>query len=234
VILLYQFYAVLGGVAALYMRQVRAFVLRHGRLVVAAFALGLALLWGNLWLQTAVWHKSISYGISVFQPAMVIYAIGIAAFLYWLATRWATRRAPHPPRGAGFWVLLSNASFGVYLIHAYILEQAMVYLVPNLPALLPEPLRVALTWALVAGVTVGICVVFLYTPLLSRLIGHPSMLSREQGLGRWLANAAQAGGHVGQSLSRVLRSPNAREAEPAVRPASVAERGAVVAHRKEG
>ncbi len=62
---------------------------------------------------------------------MVIYAIGIAAFLYWLATRWATRRAPHPPRGAGFWVLLSNASFGIYLIHAYILEQAMVYLVPN-------------------------------------------------------------------------------------------------------
>lgn len=233
-LLLYQFYAVLGGVAALYMPQVRAFVLRHGRLVVAGFALGLALLWGNLWLQTAVWHKSIGYGISVFQPAMVIYAIGIAAFLYWLATRWATRRAPQPPRGAGFWALLSNASFGVYLIHAYILEQAMVYLVPNLPTLLPEPLRVALTWALVAGVTVAICVAFLYTPLLSRLIGHPCMLSREQGLRRWLANATRAGGHMGQSLARVLRSPNAREAEPAVRSATVAEREMVVAQHKEG
>ncbi len=84
VIMLYQFYAVLGGVAALYMPQARAFVLRHGRLVVAGFALGLALIWGNS-AATAMWHKNIGYGISVFQPAMVIYAIGVATFLYWLA-----------------------------------------------------------------------------------------------------------------------------------------------------
>jgi probable poly-beta-1,6-N-acetyl-D-glucosamine export protein len=172
----YQFYVVLGGLAALYMRQIRTFLLRHGGWTVVGLLISLGLLIGNSWYQVRIEHEPITYGITVFQPLMPLYALAVAAFLYWVAYRWAVSQAPSPPMGHRVWKLLSDTSFGIYLMHAYILNQAMIYLVPNLPTEWFEPLRVALTWVVVAGVTVLLCSTMLWIPLLSRLIGRPSLL----------------------------------------------------------
>lgn len=185
-ILFYQFYVIFGALAALYMSQVRAWVLQHGALIVGGLALSLALLWGNFFYQVDVAHQSLAYGTSVFQPVMAFYALALAAFLYWISYRWAIHRAPQPPRGYRFWLLLSDVSFGIYLVHAYLLDQSMRYVVPFLPASWPEPLRVALVWLLVAGGSVALCVFMFYVPLLSRVIGRPSKLRRDVGVGHWL------------------------------------------------
>lgn len=168
----YQFYIVMGGLAAMYRPQLQAWVLRHGRLVLSGFALGTALLLGNLVWQVNVQHQAPDYGAAVFQPAMVFYALGVAAFIYWRALVWSVRRQPSKPWAFGFWHLLSDASFGVYLIHPLLLNPALA-LAPKLPVSWPEPCRVFLVWFAVAGGTVAICAMMLHLPVLSRLIGHP-------------------------------------------------------------
>jgi hypothetical protein len=182
--------------------------------------------------QVKIEHKNLGYGISVFQPSMVIYATAVAALLYWLAYRWASQHMSRAPRGAGFWVLLSNASFGVYLIHAYILDQLMAYVVPNLPTFLPELVNVALSWALVAGITVAICVILLYTPFLSRLIGHPCQLRRERGLGRWLLETQRAARRATQDLAHSVWAPRWRQATPSPS-ARTADHGKLLANGDE-
>jgi membrane-bound acyltransferase YfiQ involved in biofilm formation len=184
---LYQFYVVLGGVAALKITQIRAFLLRFGALSVPALILTLGVLWGNLFYQAYITHEGIGYGISVFQPAMPFYAIAVCACLYWVTFRYAIRRAPQPPRGYKVWSVLSNASFGIYLLHAYILNQAMVSLVPSMPVYWLEPLRVVITWLVAAGLAAGICSAMLYVPILSRLIGHPCMWRPGLRVEEWLA-----------------------------------------------
>src|SRR6266581_5853213 len=46
-LLTYQFYFILGGLAALSLQQERAFVLRYGKWIVSGFVLALAALWGH-------------------------------------------------------------------------------------------------------------------------------------------------------------------------------------------
>ncbi len=173
---LYQFYVVLGGVAALYINQVRAALLRYGSWTIAALVVTLALLVGNMVYQYEIAHQSFDYATSVFQPILTIYVLALTACLYWIAYRWAISRAPRRPSGASFWQLISNASFGIYLAQGYFITIALTDVVPNLPVGWYEPMRVALTWLFVASTTVLLCVVMLYTPGLSRLIGHPCML----------------------------------------------------------
>ena len=200
---LYQFYLVLGGLAALNIDKLRAFAVKYGWWSIPAVVLTLAILTGNLIYQTSITHAGLLYGTSVFQAAMPFYALAVSLFLYWIAYKWAIGREPRPPRGYQFWGLLSSASFGIYLLHAYVLNEAMTYLVPNLPTDWAEPLRVVLTWVVVAGTTAAICSFTLYVPGLSRLIGHSCMLPQEsrisvgvtafgRGLGR-IVNPASLG-----------------------------------------
>jgi hypothetical protein len=202
---LYQLYMVAGGLAAMYRTQVQAFLRAHGAWMFAALALALALLWGNLVYQADVTHAGMTYGIAVFQPAMAVYGLAVSAFLYWVTSRWAASRAPGPPRGHQFWLVLSNASFGIYLMHAYLLDLALKYLVPHLPGHGPAALQVGLVWALVAGGTVALCVLWLYVPGLSRLIGRPCALRPDFAVARWLDAAGASARLWLGGLPRALR-----------------------------
>jgi membrane-bound acyltransferase YfiQ involved in biofilm formation len=195
----YQFYVILGGLAALHMEQLRAFVIRHGVWTILATAVSLTLLLGNLWYQTYVTHRGMVYGSTVFQPAMPLYAFSVSVFLYWIAYRWSISRAPSPPRGFRVWGLLSDISFGIYLLHVYILNRALIGFLPSLPDAWPAALRIFLLWVVVAGLTCVICAVMLYTPGLSRLIGRPCALPRDRGLGAWISKLNVA---VEQQLRR--------------------------------
>jgi peptidoglycan/LPS O-acetylase OafA/YrhL len=203
----YQFYIIVGALAALHMDQLRAFVLRHGGWSIAATALTLTLLLGNLWYQTYVTHLGLDYGTSVFQPAMLPYALSVSVFLYWVAYRWSIGRVPGPPRGSKVWGLLSDISFGIYLLHVYILNRALIGFLPSLPSAWPAALRIFLLWVFVAGLTCVICTVMLYTPGLSRLIGRPCALPRDRGPGAWLSklnSAVERRLRRGSSMARAL------------------------------
>jgi hypothetical protein len=212
---LYQFYLVVGGLAALYLPQVRGFLLRHGTWTIAAVVLSLAALLGNLWYQTYVTHMGLDFGSSVFQPAIPFYALAVSAFLYLIAYRWAGGRAPRPPRGYKFWGLLSSISFGIYLMHVYFLNRALVTFAPNMPAAWPEPLRVLIVYVYVSGCTCVLCTILLYTPILSMLIGRPCALSRDRGIGAWLSKSAEA---MERGLRRITNRSESLASLPRIDP----------------
>ena len=174
-LLTYQFYFILGGFAALYLKQVRAFVLSHGTWVVGAFVLGLAAVWVHFLLQVGVLHESSGYATSVLQPMETVYSTIVIVLLGFLACRWATRKRTNQqvyPKWYGFWHTLSDASFGVYLVHVFILNALLRWFVPLIPAAWPAAIGIFLVWFLTAGGAAGISILLMKTPVLSRLVGR--------------------------------------------------------------
>src|SRR5437588_10161427 len=90
-LLTYQFYFILGGLAALFLQQERAFVLRYGKWIVGGFVLALVALWVHFLLQVDVYHESLAYATSVLQPMMTFYSPVVIILLCWLACRWVSR-----------------------------------------------------------------------------------------------------------------------------------------------
>ncbi len=172
-LLTYQFYFILGGLAALYLKQARAFVLSHGKWIVSGFVLALTALWVHFLLQVDVYHESLGYATSVLQPMMTFYSPVVIVLLGFLACRWASRTDQQGhPKGYRFWRTLSDASFGIYLVHVFILTALLQRVVPFMPEAWPVALRVFLTWFLTAGGAAGISILLMKTPVLSHLVGR--------------------------------------------------------------
>lgn len=171
--LTYQFYWILGGLAAIHMQQVRAFLLRHGRPVVICFIVALLALWAYFFVQIDFLHESIGYATSVLQPDMVIFSVAVIVGFSWMAAQWASRvdQAGHP-MGYRFWRTLSDASFGVYLVHVLILLVLLHTLLPVLPGMWPVALRVFLIWFLTASIAATASIILMNIPVVSRLVGR--------------------------------------------------------------
>ena len=177
-VLAYQFYFMLGIVAALHFDRVSAFLLAHGREIVAAFVLVLGAYWFNFAFSVGMGHNSADYAVAVLQPAMVPYSMVVLAFLGYLACRWAplqrTGETSTKPRGAQMWHTLADTTFGIYLVHPLFLTPALIFVAPALPSALPVPLRVVMLLVPVAALSVGLSLLLLKTPGLSGLVGRPS------------------------------------------------------------
>ncbi|HZU69598.1 MAG TPA: acyltransferase [Ktedonobacteraceae bacterium] len=179
-ILIYQFYFVLGGFTALYFQQVRSFVLRNGWLIACGFLTATAALWLHFVLQLRVYQESMGYATSVLQPIMAFYSLAVILFSFWLVCRWAShRQKDNLPRGYRTWQVLSDASFGVYLIHVLFLTAILKWVLPAMPAAWPIAIRVFLTWFLTAGSAMGATVILLYIPGLSHLVGRAQPTSKK-------------------------------------------------------
>jgi hypothetical protein len=140
---------------------------------------------------------------------MVFYSLSITLFLDWLACRWAARAAPgSPPRGRRFWHAISDASFGVYLVHAFILTTIVIpHLAPLLPTWWPAGGRSVLIWLIVAVSSVSISLGLLYVPGLSRLMGRACLLPADAPPMRALADARR---YVQGLVGREHAAPDAR------------------------
>src|SRR2546421_6399164 len=172
-LLTYQFYFILGGLAALYLKQARAFVLSYGKWIVSGFVLALAALWVHFLLQVDVYHESLGYATSVLQPIMEFYSPTVILLLGFLACRWAKQRNQQGlPKGYRFWHMLSDASFGIYLVHVFILTALLQWVVPFMPEAWPVALRVFLTWFLTAGGGAGISILLMKNPPFSHPVGR--------------------------------------------------------------
>jgi peptidoglycan/LPS O-acetylase OafA/YrhL len=174
------------------LQQERAFVLRHGKWIVGGFVLALAAVWVHFLLQVDVYHESFGYATSVLQPIMVFYSPVVIMLLGFLACRWASRtdRQGHP-KGYRFWRTLSDASFGIYLVHVFILTALLQRVVPLMPEAWPVALRVFLTWFLTAGGAAVISILLMKTPVLSRLVGrstHWHWSKDANALQEWFSN----------------------------------------------
>lgn len=179
--LVYQFYFVLGGLAALSFPRIQAVLLRYGKFIAAALILSIAGLWLHFALQVRVDGMPLGLATSVLQPVMVFYSVVIILFSLWLATRWTKRWSERQrPRGYRFWHTLSDASFGVYLVHALVLTLVLYKGVPVLLTTWPVPVRVFLAWLLTAGGSVALSVLFVKTPILSRLVGRRATWRKKQ------------------------------------------------------
>jgi probable poly-beta-1,6-N-acetyl-D-glucosamine export protein len=170
--LIYQFYFVLGGLTALYFQQVRVFVLRHGSLILGVFLFALAILWLHFILQVRVYQENVEYASSVLQPIMVFYSVVIILFAFWLTCRWVGKSGQRErPHGYHFWHALSDASFGVYLIHALILTALLKWILPAWSGWF-EPACVFVIWLITAGGAMATSILLMHIPILSRLVGR--------------------------------------------------------------
>ena len=213
-LLTYQFYFILGGLAALYLKQARAFVLSHSKWIVRGFVLALAAVWVHFLLQVEVFHESFGYATSVLQPMMTLYSPTVIVLLCFLACRWAMQtnqlgtnpsrqrrsvaasatrsggmQGEGHPKGYRFWHTLSDASFGIYLVHVFILNALLRWFVPLIPAAWPAAIGIFLMWFLTAGGAAGISILLMKTPVLSRLVGRKAHWRGFHWPTSWQANA---------------------------------------------
>ena len=177
---IYQFYFVLGGITALYFQQVKSFLLRHGKLVVGMFTVLLAALWLHFALQVRVYGEPLAYATSVLQPIMVFYSGAVILFALWLACHWAAKTGREErSRNRRFWGKLSDASFGVYLVHALILTCLLKWVVPAMPSTWSVAIRVILTWLLTVTGATALSLLLMNIPIASRLVGRTGPQRKE-------------------------------------------------------
>jgi peptidoglycan/LPS O-acetylase OafA/YrhL len=172
-VLVYQFYFVLGGFAALYFQQIRSFLLRYGWTVACGMVAAISMLWLHYVLQIRVYQESLGYVTSVLQPVMVFYCLAVILFCCWLACLWVSHKnRDGRPRGYRTWQALSDASFGVFLVHVLLLSAILKWIVPVMPTVWPVAVRVFLTWFMAAGSATVLSMTLLNIPILSRLVGR--------------------------------------------------------------
>jgi probable poly-beta-1,6-N-acetyl-D-glucosamine export protein len=178
-VLLYPFYFIMGGLAAIHLRRVLPVLLRHGAWTVVGFFGMMAAVLTEFIIVVWIKHEPLPYVTAPIQPMALLYSIAVILCMCWLAARWAERRGPTGmPPGNRFFKELSDASFGVYLMHAMVLSAVAAHILPALPAALPGLLRVLIVWVLAAGTTAALSAALVHTPLLSRLVGRSQPLPR--------------------------------------------------------
>ncbi|MFI5272875.1 MAG: acyltransferase [Ktedonobacterales bacterium] len=176
-VLTYQFYFILGALAAQHQARGRRFALRHLRWLLAAGGVALAGLELHFAYLVAVEHAALSTAVDVLQPVMAPYTVGVIAALFgWAVWRVARNGHPRSRRARRVWCELSDASFGIYLVHPLVLGAVIATLVPRLDAW-PAAVVIAITWALAVAGATGASILLMHTPLLSRLVGRPGPMS---------------------------------------------------------
>jgi membrane-bound acyltransferase YfiQ involved in biofilm formation len=181
-VLIYQFFFVLGGVVALHLDEVRAFLLRHGRWVAGSMVAALAALGIHYLVATRIQHESVATAAGVLQPIMAFYSTIVIFFFYWVAYRQVSRATRRQSmRGQRIWHSVSDAAFGIYLVHPLILSPLMGLVMLAFMSWPPVVLLVLL-WALAAAGSIAFSLLLLRIPVLSRLVGRERKTSRQPSL----------------------------------------------------
>ncbi|MGH3796095.1 MAG: acyltransferase [Pseudonocardiaceae bacterium] len=142
----YPFYLVLGGVTALHLDRVQAWVRGHPAMVIGAFLLTGAAAEG-WYLRSVHGGTGVGSASDVFQPVMVPWCLAVVTALFALGVAWAARRRSGP--GSRCVAAGSDRSFGVFLVHPMVLWALALgpsaWLSAHLPALWPTVLAFAIT-----------------------------------------------------------------------------------------
>lgn len=174
VFLSYQFFLVLGGVVAMHLDRVDAWVRGHTAVVVGAVVVtGVA---AETWYQVTVPTVGALVATDVFQPVMIAWVVAVVAAFWAIGAAWSDRRGGGPARR--FLDRASDRSFGVFLVHPVILWALTFGAPDSVAALLPAPWSsVAVYLAAVAG-SLLIVEMLRRTPLSLVLTGKQRALSQ--------------------------------------------------------
>jgi hypothetical protein len=141
---------------------------------VPVIAGGLIGVWGHFVLRVDFRHQPMSYVSSPVQPLTLFSGLIALVCGGWLACRWAQHHeAAGQPRGYRYWKALSEASFGVFLLHAAVLSLIVERVLPVFPATVPGAVRVFFIWLLAAGGATALSILLGHVPILSWLVGRP-------------------------------------------------------------
>lgn len=190
-VLTYQFFFILGGVVALHLSKVRAWLLSHRTWILVVFGVALTARMLVYVFQFDVAHTSLNYAVEVLQPVMVFYGVSVIAFLYWLTYRSARKHEQQrQTKARRFWHTLSDASFGIYLVHPIVMGLVFILVIFPLRSWLPGLVCVALTWLLTVLGSAAWSILFVNLPILSRLVGRSRQMSDPLPLAGWLKRRA--------------------------------------------
>jgi peptidoglycan/LPS O-acetylase OafA/YrhL len=162
VVFSYQLYLVAGGVAALHLEELAAWVRAHRGLVHLLVAGGLAAGLASYVLDHAVAGMDAAAAGEVFQPMIAVTTAASVLGLFALGVRWADRGPQRRFRRAvrtG-----SDATFGVYLAHPLLLQGLLIVAAPlaartvtgEVPAALVLPLDILVVVPVLLAVTVAV------------------------------------------------------------------------------
>ncbi len=187
-VLLYPFYFVLGGMAAIHLSRARSVLLRRGYWAFIAFVVMLIVVLAHYVFQVWSEHQPLWYVNSPVQPIILFYSIPAIIVMCWFACLWGARRdrRTDTPPGYRFWKGLSEASFGIYLLHAAILTAVAKWLLPVMPLAWPGALRVFSVWLITAGVAAALSAALAHLPVLSRLVGRGRAMPGGMSLRAWI------------------------------------------------
>jgi peptidoglycan/LPS O-acetylase OafA/YrhL len=114
----YVCYWLLGGVAALHVEQIQAWVRAHRVAVLVVLLVAGAAAEG--WYLTSVRGGTPTIAAAdVFQPVMVPWCVTVTTALFTLGVEWAARRGTGP--GSRIIEISADRSFGVFLVHPMVL-----------------------------------------------------------------------------------------------------------------
>jgi peptidoglycan/LPS O-acetylase OafA/YrhL len=173
----YQFFVVLGAVAACHVEELLGFFRAHQRAIRCWVAVALVGTVGWYLLAVAA-GQSPSQASAVFQPAEVLWSVAAVAALVSAGVRWAGcraaaafLRADHP--GGRLIPLLSKQSFGIFLVHPLVLNALVVIgFVRLLREFLPDLVAYAIVWPLVLVIATAFAMIASRTPLSLVLTGR--------------------------------------------------------------
>jgi peptidoglycan/LPS O-acetylase OafA/YrhL len=115
----YQFYVLVGAVAAFHLDRTTDLVRTHRvKIVVAALLIGVAT--EAFYLGAVYLGSASATAAAVLQPAMLPWSLAAVAVLLVLGTRWNEHRRPDS-RADRALALASDRSFGVFLVHPLVL-----------------------------------------------------------------------------------------------------------------
>ncbi len=115
----YQFWIVLGGVAAAHRERVTGWVLTHRPLLAGSVLAAAALALG--WYCAALVHGTAPIpAAAVLQPVMVVWSLAAIAGLFAIGTSYAGHRRPGRLQAAVNYA--SDRSFGIFLVHPLVLS----------------------------------------------------------------------------------------------------------------
>ncbi len=166
----YQFFIVLGAVAACHVDDVLRWFESHLRVVWCG--VGATMLVIECWYQLAVASgQTPGQAAGVFQPAEVLWSVAAIAGLVAAGVMWANARA----RGRGGRVIpmLSRHSFGIFLVHPLIINALVVLgFISMLRRHLPDLAAYVVVWPVVLSIAMGFAVFASRTPASVILTGR--------------------------------------------------------------
>lgn len=167
IFLMYEFFFILGGFAAVYMNTIQTFFAKYGRYVLFLFIATLGLYVLYYYTQLNQFRLSTGLATSVLQPSVAIYSTVALIFFFYIAFIWAKSR-----KGFGLIKIISDTSFGIYFVHVLMLTYIAQYLLPLMSPAIPISIKMITILLVAFTSSVIFCFILLKIPFLSWTIGR--------------------------------------------------------------